>query len=93
VDLLHGAMMEPLLGIGPEELKAGDQVVYMRDAVEAVQAVGGGGYQAAFLLNPTRVEQVLETARAGGKMPQKSTYFYPKPATGLVFSWLKGEME
>jgi uncharacterized protein (DUF1015 family) len=93
VDVLHGSIVEPLLGIGPEALKAGDRVVYTRDAAEAVQAVDRGEFQAAFLLNPTKVNQVLATARAGGKMPQKSTYFYPKPATGLVMNWLSGEIE
>ncbi len=86
VDVLHDQLLKPLLGIGPEQLKAGNNVGYTRDAAEAVEAVEKGSSQAAFLLNPTRVEQVLETARARGKMPQKSTYFYPKPVTGLVIN-------
>lgn len=84
VDVLHDLLLAPVLGIGPEQLRAGKQVAYTRDAAEAVATVDRGDAQMAFLLNPTRVEQVLETARAGGKMPQKSTYFYPKPTTGLV---------
>ncbi|MGE5618986.1 MAG: DUF1015 domain-containing protein [Sphingomonadaceae bacterium] len=86
VDVLQDLLLAPLLGIGPEQLSAGTHVTYSRDAVEAVGAVEKGSAQAAFLLNPTPVEQVLQTARAGGKMPQKSTYFYPKPVTGLVIS-------
>ncbi len=84
VDLLHDGLLMPLLGIGPEQLRAGAHVLYTRDAAEAVAVVEKGSAQVAFLLNPTRVEQVMETARAGGKMPQKSTYFYPKPVTGSV---------
>jgi uncharacterized protein (DUF1015 family) len=86
VDLLHDGILAPLMGIGPEQLRAGTHVRYTRDAAEAVAAVEEGEAQAAFLLNPTRVEQVMETARAGGKMPQKSTYFHPKPVTGLVIN-------
>jgi len=43
-----------------------------------------GEFQAAFLLNPIDVEAVLEIARAGERMPQKATYFYPKLLSGLV---------
>lgn len=89
VDLLQDLVLGPVLGIRPEELKAGSAVGYTRDAGEAVDAVDRGRAQAAFLLNPTRVEQVLETARAGGRMPQKSTYFYPKPETGMVINRLR----
>ncbi len=89
VDLLQDLVLGPALGIGPEELKAGSAVGYTREAAEAIDAVDRGRAQAAFLLNPTRVEQVLETARAGGRMPQKSTYFYPKPETGLVINPLR----
>jgi len=86
VDVLHEMLMAPLMGIGPAHLKAETHVAYTRDAVEALAAVDRGDAQVALLLNPTRVEQVLSTARAYGKMPQKSTYFYPKPVTGLVFN-------
>lgn len=86
VDILHGLVLEPLLGIGQEELNAGLMVGYTHDARDAVEAVDRGKAQVAFFLNPTRIEQVLETARSGGRMPQKSTYFYPKPQTGLVIN-------
>jgi len=86
VDVLHDVLLEPMLAVGPEELRAGTHVSYTRDASEAVAAVDRGDAQVALLLNPTRVDQVLATARARGKMPQKSTYFYPKPTTGLVIN-------
>ena len=47
-----------------------------------------GEAQCAFLLNPTRVEEIRDVAAAGEKMPQKSTYFYPKLITGLVMNQL-----
>ncbi len=45
-----------------------------------------GEGDAAYLLEPTDAADVVRVARAGELMPQKSTYFYPKPATGLLFS-------
>ena len=45
-----------------------------------------GESNACFLLNPTRVEEIGEVAANGEKMPQKSTYFYPKLITGLVMN-------
>jgi uncharacterized protein (DUF1015 family) len=48
--------------------------------------VDSGGAAAAFLLNTTKVEQVREIANHGEKMPQKSTYFYPKPCSGVVMN-------
>jgi uncharacterized protein (DUF1015 family) len=84
VTLLHTLIMERQLGIGPTELAAGGHVSYTIDAEEAFKKVDAGDYGAAFLLRPTPVEQVQEVAAAGDKMPQKSTYFYPKLVTGLV---------
>jgi uncharacterized protein (DUF1015 family) len=57
---------------------------YTRDADEALRLVDDGSHQAAVLLNATPPAAVLQIARAGAQMPQKSTYFYPKLATGLV---------
>ena len=48
--------------------------------------VDDGSHQLAFLLNPTKVQEVVAVAKAGDKMPQKSTYFYPKLLTGLVIN-------
>ena len=51
----------------------------------ALAAVDRRTADVALLLNPTRLEDVLEIARAGERMPRKSTHFYPKPVSGLVF--------
>ena len=56
--------------------------------LEAVEAVNSGA-NCAFFLNPTRVEQIAAVGSAGQKMPQKSTYFYPKLITGLVMNKIK----
>jgi len=59
-------------------------VIYTKDDHEAIDMVHRGGQPAAVLLNPTKVEEVRAVAAAGERMPHKSTYFYPKPLTGLV---------
>ncbi len=60
-------------------------VTYTPDAVEAVAAVDRGEAEAAFLLRPARIEDVWEIAGRGDVMPQKSTFFYPKLTSGLLF--------
>lgn len=84
VSALHGLVLEPLLGLGEEEIQGERFVQYTRDAYEAVQAVTGGQAQLAILLNATRPEQVCAVARDHERMPQKSTFYYPKPLTGFV---------
>jgi len=89
VAVLHQAILEPMFGIGKEQMAAGTNLKYTRDAKEALNAVDAGDAQAAFIINPTRVRQIKDVALAGEKMPQKSTYFYPKLITGLVFNNFK----
>lgn len=84
VSALHGLILEPLLGLGAEELRSERYVAFTRDAHEALQSVQSGQAQLAFLLNPTRPEQVGAVARDHERMPQKSTFYYPKPLTGFV---------
>ena len=65
-----------------------DHISYTAYADDAVAHVKNRTGRVALLMNPTPVEQVLEVAMAGSIMPQKSTYFYPKMATGLVLNLL-----
>ena len=58
---------------------------YTPSAEEARAAVDAGEAEAAFLLRPPTVEQVAAVAEAGKTMPQKSTFFYPKLTSGLLF--------
>ena len=62
-----------------------DGIGYTPRVDEATAAVDRGAADVAFLLREPRVEAVFATARAGRRMPQKSTYFYPKPLSGLLF--------
>jgi len=80
---LESLLLEPLLGpAAPERL------TYTRSATEAVGLVDSGAASGAFLLNPSPPAQIAAVADAGERMPQKSTYFYPKLPTGLVFHLL-----
>lgn len=84
VTVLHTALLERLLGIDAEKLAAHSNVDYIRGRDEALDMVGSNGKQVAFLVNPTRVDQVREVALTGERMPQKSTDFFPKLLTGMV---------
>ena len=89
VRVLHTLILEPLLGIDSANMAAGSNLTYTRDVQEAVAGVDSGLYQAAFLMNPTRISEICDVAAAGEKMPQKSTYFYPKLLTGLTMNVLE----
>jgi uncharacterized protein (DUF1015 family) len=84
VSVLQYAVLRDVFGIDDAALAAGGAVTYTQDAGEVRTAVAAGRARVAFLLNATPVDQVLAVADAGGRMPQKSTYFYPKLPTGLV---------
>ncbi len=84
VAILHGAVLERLLGIDEDKISRQTNVDYTEEPQGAIQAVDDGRGQIAFLLNPTPPEQVMAVADRGERMPQKSTDFYPKLLTGLV---------
>ena len=81
-------LLERYAGIDAEATAQGSRVVYTKSAKEAAAAVARGihGVDAAVLLEPTPVRDVIAVAKAGEVMPQKSTYFYPKALTGLLFN-------
>jgi uncharacterized protein (DUF1015 family) len=87
--ILHAALLNDRLGIDAEAVAAGDRLAYTRDEADARRAVAAGEAQAAILVRPTRLEQLAAVAMAGDVMPQKSTYFYPKLLTGMVFNPLE----
>jgi uncharacterized protein (DUF1015 family) len=84
VALLHGLVFESLLGIDRAAQEKQTNLRYVKDFGKAIEELRAPGVQAVFLMNPTRVEQVKAVADAGCVMPQKSTFFYPKIASGLV---------
>jgi uncharacterized protein (DUF1015 family) len=93
---LDAAVLEALLLKGPLELTDDDishlhRFGYARDAEQALALVDSGEFDVAFLLRPTPVDQVREVAASGASMPPKSTYFFPKLLTGLLFNPLTDE--
>jgi uncharacterized protein (DUF1015 family) len=88
VALLHMGLLEPVLGVTPEMQEAKTNIWYPQDAAAALRDLRGGKGQTLFLMNATPVAQVRTVAEAGEVMPQKSTFFYPKVATGLCIHTL-----
>jgi uncharacterized protein (DUF1015 family) len=86
VSVLHGLVLNPLLGIGSEAMASQSNLTYSHDLRETLGRVAASQVQAAFLMNATKVSQVLDACEAGFVLPQKSTYFQPKLATGLVMA-------
>lgn len=67
-----------------------EAILYTKDDHEALDWVTKGTGTGAFLLNATKISEVQDVAAAGERMPHKSTYFYPKPLTGLVINVMNG---
>lgn len=86
VVILHNLILDKLMGI--KEGKAGvGNIIYTRNEQEAMRLVNNRKYDCAFFLNPPSPRQVSAIAgRSLRKMPHKSTYFYPKPLSGLVIN-------
>jgi uncharacterized protein (DUF1015 family) len=92
VSVLHKLIFEKLLGIGEKQLADGTLLEYIKDTDnainESIAKVDSGQKQAAFFMNPVKMEQLKMVTDVGEKMPQKSTYFYPKLYTGLTINKL-----
>jgi uncharacterized protein (DUF1015 family) len=90
VAILHKLIIEKHLGIDEQGLAEGGNIEYVKDTGEAIDAsivqVDKGDKQAAFFVNPTKMEQIELVTKAGERMPQKSTFFFPKVYTGLVIN-------
>ena len=84
VVLLHSLVLERILGIDRAAQEKQTNLRYVKDLAQALQLAREPDVQAAFLLNPTRVADLKTVADAGEVMPQKSTWFFPKLASGLV---------
>jgi uncharacterized protein (DUF1015 family) len=84
--VLEALLLKGTLGLSDEDISHLRDFRYARDAGEALELVRGGEYDVAFLLRPTPVAQVRDVAGAGENMPPKSTFFFPKLLTGLLFN-------
>lgn len=88
VTVLHSVILERIFGITKENMANQTNLSYTKKIEEAITSVSTGESCCAFIMNPTRVKEIRDVAAAGDKMPQKSTYFYPKLITGLVLNEL-----
>ena len=87
VSILQKLILDPLFA-GSGSFSFEENISYIKDETEALEAVRGGKAQAAFILNPTPLAELTAHASRGEKMPQKSTYFYPKLPSGLIIHHL-----
>lgn len=84
VSTLHLLILEHILGMSPEEQVSGATIRYSQDEEAVLQALEKEDFQAAFILASTKKEEIQAIVASGEKMPQKSTYFYPKLSSGLI---------
>ncbi len=84
--VLEELILKRTLGMSDADIAAKRGLGYATGNEHALRLLDAGDYQAAFLLRPTPVEQVRRVAAAGETMPPKSTYFFPKLLTGIVFN-------
>jgi uncharacterized protein (DUF1015 family) len=84
--VLEALLLKGALGLSDEDISHFNGLFYARSTEEALAMVRSGEYDAAFLMRPTPVSQVRDVAAGGENMPPKSTFFYPKLLTGLLFN-------
>jgi uncharacterized protein (DUF1015 family) len=85
VNILNTLVLEKILGITEDQLSQGKSISYTKDVEEALSKVRKGEIQVALILNGTHLSDVITIAENDERMPRKSTHFYPKPVSGLVF--------
>ena len=87
--VLEAVVLRDALGLSEDDIARQNGIAYAKTVEEAIQAVEHGSADAAFLMRATPIDQVREVAQAGVPMPPKSTFFFPKVPTGLVFNLLE----
>jgi uncharacterized protein (DUF1015 family) len=92
VTILDAFLLGDVLGVDCARAGQEGVLTYTHDDRQALDAVDRGGAVAAFLLRPPRMAEVEAACLAGQTMPQKSTYFFPKLQTGLVFHLLDADV-
>jgi uncharacterized protein (DUF1015 family) len=84
--VLEALILKGALAMTDHDIDELNGLGYARDLDQALQLIADGAYDAAFFMAPTPVAQIQEVAAAGESMPPKSTYFFPKVPTGLLFN-------
>jgi len=93
VAVLQSLVLERRMGVTAERLAQGRSVSYVKDTTsgveESIAQIDAGMQQVAFFLNPIKIRQLVAVTDSGQRMPQKSTFFYPKMFTGLTLQKLE----
>ncbi|MBC7247883.1 MAG: DUF1015 domain-containing protein [Actinobacteria bacterium] len=84
ISILHALVLKEVMGLQPERLAENGELSFTPWESEALDQVSSAKASVAFLVRPTRMEDIWEIASAGERMPHKSSYFYPKLPSGLV---------
>jgi uncharacterized protein (DUF1015 family) len=82
VVLLHRLVFQDALGLSPAQQAGPDHLDYVKDEAGLLRGLETAA--CGVLLNPTRLDQVVDVSRSGLRLPPKSTFFLPKVPTGLV---------
>ena len=82
--VLHYVIIKELLGLSGHSAESQENIFFAKSAEEALAAVDSGETALAILINPPQVKDVVDIAVSSDQMPQKGTYFYPKPLAGVV---------
>jgi uncharacterized protein (DUF1015 family) len=85
VNILNTLILQRIVGLSEEQLSAQTNVAYTKDLEAALESVRDGSMQVALVLNATRLQDIITIAENNERMPRKSTHFYPKPLSGLLF--------
>ena len=85
VNILNVLILNEILGIDETQLNEGKVIQYTNDIEEGLSEVRKGNAEIAFFLNPTKISEVIKVSNNQELMPRKSTHFYPKPISGLLF--------
>lgn len=89
---LHAIVFEQVLGMSRASQEKQEHLRYSKDARQAITEVRSGGAELAFIVNPTKMDQVRRVSESGEVMPQKSTFFYPKIVDGFAVQPLEAEI-
>ncbi len=91
VSTLHSLILDHILGMAPEQQVSGGNIRYTQEEEIALQLLEKEDFQAVFILTATKKEVIQAVVASGEKMPQKSTYFYPKLSSGLIVNQIDPE--
>ncbi len=90
VSILENYALKKALKISQDDIDNQRYLIYEKDANRALEKLNDGVVNAVFFMNPTKIEDVIKIASQNLRMPQKSTFFYPKLITGLTINPLMG---